>query len=410
MEYIHSNKIIHRDIKPENLVCDENGYIRITDFGIAKTYHKNNKNETSGTPGYMAPEVLCSQNHSYPVDFFALGVICYEFMLGKRPYHGKGRKEVKQDIISHQVKVTKEEIPIGWSLEAADFINGLIQRKVERRLGNNGIEELKKHPWFIDFDWKSLFTKKMTSPFIPKKGDNYNKKYCEADDKIGDKTLERYQQYKNEKGYIELFEKYTCNNIPKEEIKKYTKKKDQNKNLFKNNTLNTPDDSTFKKLSFPKSNIISNTHSIIGQKLEIPQTFKNSSTTFRKSFVEGKFTKIKFFNGSKQVFLQNNLNKNEVSFFDKKISKKSNLPIINLNTSRALKKSNSASSLSSTTLYQNNNNLSVNDKLPFSSKLYFINRINSIHPYQKYPINIEQPRLMRSTSNINYMPNFSVKE
>ena len=99
MEYIHSNKVIHRDIKPENLVCDENGYIRITDFGIAKTYHKNNRNETSGTPGYMAPEVLCSQNHSYPVDFFALGVICYEFMLGKRPYHGKGRKEVKQDII-----------------------------------------------------------------------------------------------------------------------------------------------------------------------------------------------------------------------------------------------------------------------------------------------------------------------
>lgn len=356
----------------------------------------------------MAPEVLCSQNHSYPVDFFALGVICYEFMLGKRPYHGKGRKEVKQDIISHQVKVTKEEIPIGWCLEAADFINGLIQRKVEKRLGNNGIEELKNHPWFKNFDWKNLFAKKMITPFIPKKGDNYNKKYCEADDKLGDKTLERYQQYKNEQGYNQLFENYTFNNIPREEIKNYTKKKDQNKIIFKNNILNTPEDSTFKKLSFSKSSMISNTHNIIGKKLEIPQTFKNSSNTFRKSLIDGKFTKIKFFNGSKQVFLQNNLNKNEVSFFDKKISKKSNLPIINLNTSRALKKSISASNLSSTTLYQNN--INVNDKLPFSSKLYFINRINSIHPYQKYPINIEQPRLMRSTSNIIYTPNFSVKE
>ena len=134
LEYIHENKVIHRDIKPENLVCDENGYIRITDFGIAKNYHKVNKTETSGTPGYMAPEVLCSQNHSYPVDYFAIGVICYEFMLGKRPYHGKGRKEVKQDVISHQVKVVKEEIPTGWSYEAADFINSLIQRKAKKRL------------------------------------------------------------------------------------------------------------------------------------------------------------------------------------------------------------------------------------------------------------------------------------
>ena len=85
LEYIHSNNIIHRDIKPENLVCDDKGYIRITDFGVAKKYHKNNGDETSGTPGYMAPEVLCAKNHSYPVDFFALGVIGYEFMIGRRP-------------------------------------------------------------------------------------------------------------------------------------------------------------------------------------------------------------------------------------------------------------------------------------------------------------------------------------
>ena len=85
LEYIHSNNIIHRDIKPENLVCDDKGYIRITDFGVAKKYHKNNGDETSGTPGYMAPEVLCARNHSYPVDFFALGVIGYEFMMGNAP-------------------------------------------------------------------------------------------------------------------------------------------------------------------------------------------------------------------------------------------------------------------------------------------------------------------------------------
>lgn len=82
LEYIHSNKIIHRDIKPENLVLDKNGYVRITDFGIAKLYNKENKNETSGTPGYMSPEVIKCGNHSYVADFFALGVIGYEFMNG----------------------------------------------------------------------------------------------------------------------------------------------------------------------------------------------------------------------------------------------------------------------------------------------------------------------------------------
>ena len=95
LEYIHSKNIIHRDIKPENLVLELNGYLRITDFGVAKINEKDNSSETSGTPGYMAPEVILVQNHSFPSDFFALGVIGYEFMLGYRPYLGSSRKEIK---------------------------------------------------------------------------------------------------------------------------------------------------------------------------------------------------------------------------------------------------------------------------------------------------------------------------
>lgn len=123
LEYIHANKVIHRDIKPENLVLDEKGYVRITDFGVAKLYQKDNSNETSGTPGYMAPEVMCAQNHTCLVDFFAVGVIAFEFMYGVRPYLGKSRKEIKELILSKQVQVKKSDIPEGWSIEAADFIN-----------------------------------------------------------------------------------------------------------------------------------------------------------------------------------------------------------------------------------------------------------------------------------------------
>ena len=80
---MHANNIIHRDIKPENLVLDKKGYVKITDLGIARVFRTENSSDTSGTPGYMAPEVMCRMNHSFTADFFALGVIIYEFMLGK---------------------------------------------------------------------------------------------------------------------------------------------------------------------------------------------------------------------------------------------------------------------------------------------------------------------------------------
>ncbi|OMJ79792.1 hypothetical protein SteCoe_20092 [Stentor coeruleus] len=193
LEYIHNNKIIHRDIKPENLVFDSKGYLRITDFGIARTWKLDNFNDTSGTPGYMAPEVMCRQNHTYAADYFALGVLLYELMMGKRPYQGKDRKELRDQILSKQVQIKNYEVPPGWSLEAANFINLLIQRKTEKRLGGEEISEdnclsssdkrnkcqnrvitVKNHPWMAGFNWDSLYIGAMPSPFRPKAEDNFD--------------------------------------------------------------------------------------------------------------------------------------------------------------------------------------------------------------------------------------------
>ena len=91
LEHIHKEKIIHRDIKPENLVLDAHGYLRITDLGIAKVLKAENSAETSGTPGYMAPEVLAMKNHGIVSDYFAVGVLAYELMKGRRPYLGRSR-------------------------------------------------------------------------------------------------------------------------------------------------------------------------------------------------------------------------------------------------------------------------------------------------------------------------------
>ena len=205
LEYIHTNNILHRDLKPENLVMDEKGYLKLTDFGIAKFYQKENYKETSGTPGYMAPEVMCGQNHTIAVDYFALGVIGYEFMNGVRPYMGKNRKEIKAKILSTQVQLKKNKVPRNWSVESADFINNLIQRKPANRLGLRGATEVKEHMWFKNYDWKGLYLGKLIAPFKPTENDNFDFNYCNAHEKIGVGTQERYYKIINGSRYKDAF-------------------------------------------------------------------------------------------------------------------------------------------------------------------------------------------------------------
>lgn len=172
LNYIHSNGILHRDIKPENLVFDERGYLYITDFGIGRVWTPENAKDTSGTPGYMAPEVIFRQNHGIAADYFAVGVILYELMMGRRPYIGRDRKEIRDHIISKQARIV--EVPNGWTEEAADFVNKLIQRKANYRLGNKGFGEVKEHPWLKDFPWKDLGDMVLSAPFVPKSQDNFD--------------------------------------------------------------------------------------------------------------------------------------------------------------------------------------------------------------------------------------------
>ena len=236
LEYIHSKNIIHRDIKPENLVLESTGYLRITDFGVAKINEIDNSSETSGTPGYMAPEVILVQNHSFPSDFFALGVIGYEFMLGYRPYLGRGRKEIKHLIIAKQAKLNIDEIPEDWSDESRDFINLLLQRKPKKRLGFNGVKEIKEHPWMNDINWELLMEKKIQAPYVPPSHkENFDKKYCEGEDNVGEETIERYELYFQSELYGDVFKNYTFVNM--DYVNKYNKKRNQQKLRMLNNEI-----------------------------------------------------------------------------------------------------------------------------------------------------------------------------
>jgi serine/threonine protein kinase len=193
LEYIHNQGILHRDIKPENLVFDSNGYLCTTDFGIARMWRPDNSSDTSGTPGYMAPEVMCRQNHGVAVDYYALGVIGYECMMGRRPYLGRNRKEIRDQILAKQVQIRRNEIPEDWSIEAADFINRLIQRKPANRLGVEGPSELKSHPWFKGYPWDKLYRKELDAPFIPNE-DEVEMKQSVANSNWDDENAESIKQ------------------------------------------------------------------------------------------------------------------------------------------------------------------------------------------------------------------------
>ena len=233
LEYIHKNNIIHCDIKPENIVIDKAGYFYLTDFGISinlkdeeknkKNNHNNNYNNyIVGSLGYMAPEIIFQEKINFCADYFSLGVICYEMMMGGLPYFGNGLEDIKKLIMANQVQIKKFAIPKDWSVEAVDFVNKLIQRKQYKRLGYNNFDELKNHSWLINVDWKKLYLHELKSTFVPdlnrKIFNNiyFNEKKKEYEDSKN--SLERYKNIELNKDFtfkfdeFYYFNKYSMNN------------------------------------------------------------------------------------------------------------------------------------------------------------------------------------------------------
>ena len=210
LEYIHYNKILHRDIKPDNLVLDKDGYVKITDFGISRRMDKIVPGESSGTPGYMAPEVMCGKIHSIDSDYYCLGIMAYEFMKGVRPFICRSNAELKKKIMENQTVINKLELPDGWGIEAADFINRLIKRKQNERLGHGGDSEVKNHLWFKGFSWDKLYRREIQAPYIPQeetnKGINYNPP-------IDNEMMKRYRKIMNSKEYKVAFKNFLFFNL-----------------------------------------------------------------------------------------------------------------------------------------------------------------------------------------------------
>jgi serum/glucocorticoid-regulated kinase 2 len=145
-------------------LIDAQGYIRLTDFGLSKMDMKeSNATSICGTPEYLAPEVLYKQGHGKPVDWWCLGSVIYEMVVGLPPFYSKSRTE-----LFDKIKFANPSIPAFISTKLRNLFECLFQKKPENRLGSKeGANEVKNHPWFQGVDWGAILKKKQKAPFVP---------------------------------------------------------------------------------------------------------------------------------------------------------------------------------------------------------------------------------------------------
>ncbi|KAJ1454501.1 kinase-like domain-containing protein [Pelagophyceae sp. CCMP2097] len=175
-EYLHTHDFIYRDLKPENLLLDKEGYIKITDFGFAKrvvfkTY------TLCGTPEYIAPEVLLNKGHGKGVDWWTLGILLYEMMVGQPPYVDDDPMGIYQQILNGKLN-----FPRFIERSAKSLIKKLLVSDLTKRYGclKGGAQDIKKHKFFAGHDFDAMAAKTMAAPVLPLVKDEYDTSNYEA--------------------------------------------------------------------------------------------------------------------------------------------------------------------------------------------------------------------------------------
>uniref|UniRef100_A0A668AQY0 protein kinase C n=1 Tax=Myripristis murdjan TaxID=586833 RepID=A0A668AQY0_9TELE len=166
LEFLHLNKIVYRDLKLDNLLMDADGFVRIADFGLCKEGmgYGDRTSTFCGTPEFLAPEVLTDNNYTRSVDWWGLGVLIYEMLVGESPFPGDDEEEIFDSIVNDEV-----HFPRFLSPDATSLIHKLLQKNPEERLGagEQDATEVKRHNFFQGVDWDALLAKRVKPPFLP---------------------------------------------------------------------------------------------------------------------------------------------------------------------------------------------------------------------------------------------------
>ena len=218
IESVHEMGCIHRDLKPDNVLIDKDGHIKLSDFGLSKKleiffdknnkFNNNNSNNiqenkniinnlsyaeqfrifknlktkkrrekafsTVGTPDYIAPEVFKQKGYGQEIDWWSLGIMMFEMMIGYPPFYSDSSTETCKKILNWE-KYLEIRPEANISNDAVDILKKLIEEP-EKRLGRNGANEIKEHPFFKDIDWKHV-KETMIPPFIPELKGPYDTRY-----------------------------------------------------------------------------------------------------------------------------------------------------------------------------------------------------------------------------------------
>jgi len=164
LEYLHSLGIVYRDLKPENILLASDGYLKIGDFGSAKIIEGVSKS-MCGTPEYQPPEIISRKGHNRAVDYWTLGILIFELLSGKTPFVDQTPFGIYKKILSGDLSFKRYKDVI--DKDAEDLITKLLEMDGEDRLGMKpgGADDIKKHPWFQNFDWDRCARKKMKPEF-----------------------------------------------------------------------------------------------------------------------------------------------------------------------------------------------------------------------------------------------------
>ena len=399
IESIHKLDCIHRDIKPDNILIDQNGHIKLSDFGLAKisdklydkenekytNYINNKKNKKKkeeekmthnknyscvGTAYYVAPEVLNQKGYEKDIDWWSAGIIFFEMLVGYAPFCSQETNEVCYKVLNWK-KFLKIPNYIRISDEAKDLIFKMINNS-NSRLGKNGADEIKKHPFFKGIDWNNV--KNMKPPFIPILKNEYDTSY-----------FENFE-------IIEPFYPVTYNNVFKRKDIEYIGY-DFKEELFNDNDLNKEYEKAIKSIS-EKENINLNSS-------KIPFCNINNNYNSSKNKIKRKEKDIKNRIIVNRDFLPIPLKKASILKKEDKKNKYTNLKafkIYNVNYNKYKElclKTNKYNKSSNSSSNSNKNKLNIiqipvkksNQKIYYTNKI--VNIINSSNSYYNTMITID---------------------
>ncbi|ORZ17301.1 kinase-like domain-containing protein [Absidia repens] len=171
LQELHRLGILYRDLKPENILLAADGHIILTDFGLSKQFGPGTSVEDQrtstfcGTAEYISPETLQGHEYTYAVDFWSLGTILYEMLMGLPPFWAETHADMYRRVLYDPLEFPEDMDPV-----TSDFIAGLLQRNPLDRLGTgvDGPITIRSHPYFSCLEWTDVYYRRIRPPYVPR--------------------------------------------------------------------------------------------------------------------------------------------------------------------------------------------------------------------------------------------------